>query len=376
MANNKNPHAIRKRNKILGPIVAIAIILGFLLIGLTGFLVIKSEIDGNRALGEFETIVEVPEGSSMSAIAELLSENKVINSSLVFNLYVKLTGNSGNVQFGPHQVNSGMAYPELIEALETPFIVEVEGVSITFREGRTALGMALDLEEQGFFTVQEFVDECNNGTFTGNVFPLISDNPDKFIKLEGFLFPETYMYYEEMSINAFIQQMLDTFELRVMTEENMALIEEGDLSLEEVVILSSIVEKEAVGVESYAMVASVFFNRLNNPDVFPTLDTDTSSDWVRRELPSYGGFFPGVLEYYYGSYDAIPDATKAGYDTFLRPGLPIGAICNPGQIAIEGVLSPADTPYYFFFTGADKETFYWNETLAGHVSDWNLYGGE
>ncbi len=387
MTNNvyKNPNSTRnqkpKKTKPQMPsklkvilIVIVSLVIVALIACAVAYFYITSEVDGERNLGTQETIVEVPEGASLGLIGELLEQNGVIKSSFVFDLYIRFSGNTGNVQFGPHSVTPDMSYPEIIDALGTPYIVNVPSESITFPEGTTVLKMAMMLEERGFFTVDEFIDECNNGTFVGNVIPHISDNPDKFVKLEGFLFPETYNYYEDMSANDFIQQMLDTFELLVMTEENMAKVAAGTLSLEEVIILSSIVEKESVGAESYPMVASVFFNRLNNPDVFPRIDTDTACDWVKRGYPSLGGFFPGVLEYYYEGYENIPEATKYGYDTYSRAGLTIGAICNPGKIAIEGVLNPADTEYYFFFTGIDQKTFYYNVTNAEHEADYALYG--
>ncbi len=382
MENNvyKNPNSTRNtqpKPKSKGKIVLIVVLFVFVVVlisSVIGYLYVTSEIEGERNLGNSEVIVEVPEGASLQAISVLLNENNVIRSSTIFDLYIKITGDTGNVQYGPHSVTPEMSYSEIIDALGTPYIINVPGEPITFPEGTTALKMALMLEEVGFFTVDEFIDECNNGTFTGNVFPLISDNPDKFIKLEGFLFPETYMYYEDMTANAFIQQMLDTFEQLVLTEENMAKIEQSALTLEEIIALSSIVEKESVGAESYPMVASVFYNRLNNPDIFPTLESDTACDWRKRGYPDLGGFFPGVLQYYYDGYENIPEGTKAGYDTYSRPGIPIGAICNPGIIAIEGTLNPAETEYFFFFTGIDQKTFYFNVTNAEHEADYRLYG--
>ncbi len=370
----KDPNAIRRRNKILAPIVAILIIFAFLLSAAAGFLLVKAEIDGIRALGSNQIIVEVAEGASLGEVSKTLSEKGVINSSLVFDMYIRLMGGGSNVQYGPHQVSSDMTYDAILESLATPYIVEVPGTPITFPEGVTSLKMAMMLEDEGYFTIQEFVDECNNGTFTGELFPLIDDNPDKFMKLEGFLFPETYMYYEGMTVNEFIQQMLDTFELRVMTEENMAAVEASSLSFEELIVLASIVEKESVGAESYPMVASVFYNRMADPEEYPYIQSDTSTDWVARGITDwYGGYYPGVLEYYYGSYENIPAGTRAGYDTYTVEGLIIGAICNPGLTAIEGVLFPADTNYFFFFTDADKN-FYWNETFEQHVIEYEIHG--
>ena len=106
-------------------------------------------------------------------------------------------------------------------------------------------------------------------------FNQITKSEDKFVRLEGFLFPDTYEFVVGSSVHDIIQKMLENFEEKVLVPEVRDAIANSDLTLEETIILASIVEKETLGDEMYSMVAGVFKNRLNNPSEFPCLESDT-----------------------------------------------------------------------------------------------------
>ncbi|MDO4565798.1 MAG: endolytic transglycosylase MltG, partial [Oscillospiraceae bacterium] len=340
-------------------------------------IVINNEINGGGS-DTSEISVTIPEGASTSSVAQALKDAGLISSRSVFRLYSRIHGADGTFQFGEKILNRSMSYDEMIEVLQAMSMRQVETFSLTVPEGTTALRLAIMLEELGICTRQEFVEACNSGSYDVGFWDEISQDENKFIRLEGYLFPDTYEFEVGSSLQDIILKMLRNFETRVLTEERSAAIAASGYTLEKIITLSSIVEKESVGDESYPMVAGVFFNRLNNPDLFPCLESDTSCDWRRRGLGDledyYGGYFPGVLQYYYGGYENVPAGTLEGYDTFSYPGIIIGAICNPGLKSIDGVLEPAEHDYFFFFTGEDKETFYWSRTADEHASQYALYG--
>jgi conserved hypothetical protein, YceG family len=347
------------------------VLIAFLVILIGGVVVAGIEITGNTAKAEGEIVIEVPSGAATSDVAKVLHDNKLIGSTMVFRAYSKVTKSDGTYQEGKHQVTGGMSYSELIETLQQTTYVEVETVTMTFPEGTTALKMAMMLEEEGFFSVDDFINSCNNDNFDISFYKDIS-HTDKFIVLEGFLFPDTYEFEVGSTAHDIIQQMLENFEEKVLTPERMALIESNKYTLEELIILASIVEKESLGQDSYSKVAAVFHNRLNS-DAFPCLESCTSRDWVREGLGhrvgewGYGGYFPYVLELYYGSYEAIPQNIRDGYDTMTHEGLIVGAICNPGLLAIDGAITPEPNwNYYFFCTDKDGK-FYWAETAEEHA---------
>lgn len=357
-------------------IVLIALAVVVLAAGAAAFFAMR-EINGPRG-GADEVAVSVPESASTAQVASVLRENGIIGSELVFRLFCRFEGYDGTFHFGDHPLSPSMSYKEIAEELGRETALSVETFTVTFPEGTTALKMALILSDMGACTVDEFVDACNSGIYEASFIDEIS-TVDKFIRLEGFLFPDTYEFAVGSTPHDMIQKMLDNFDERVAKPYADAIASSG-YSLEQIIILASIVEKESVGEDSYPKVASVFFNRLASDD-FPCLESDTSCDWYRRDLAEYGdlyggGYYPGVLQYYYDGYDNIPEGIRDGYDTFSHEGIIVGAICNPGITAIEGTLSPEpDWPYYFFFTGPDKETFYWSMTADEHASQYEeVYG--
>ncbi len=336
------------------------------------FFVVR-EINGPRGAAA-EVTVSVPESASTAQVAGVLKEGGIIGSELAFRVYCRLAGFDGTFHFGDHLLSPSMSYAEIAEELGRETVVNVETFSVTFPEGTTALKMALILSDMGVCTVDEFVDACNNGIYEASFIDEVSSE-DKFIRLEGFLFPDTYAFPVGSTPRDMIQIMLDNFDERVAKPYADAVAASG-YTLEQIITMASIVEKESVGEDSYPKVAAVFFNRLASDD-FPCLESDTSCDWYRRDLAEYGdlyggGYYPGVLQYYYDGYYNIPEGIRDGYDTFSHEGIIVGAICNPGITAIEGTLSPEpDWPYYFFFTGPDKETFYWSMTASEHANRYN-----
>ncbi len=355
-----------------GRVVLIIVLVLLVAVAAGAFLVI-SEVKGPRGGAEI-VAVEIPEGASTGIVAEALKESGIVKSEIVFKLYCRFMGADNTFHFGAHPLSASMSYDELIEELKRETVRQVETFSITFPEGTTTLKMALMLEEKGICSADEFVEACNTGTYDVSFFSEISDT-DKFIKLEGFLFPDTYEFEVGCSPYDMIQKMLENFEKKVVVPYGDAIAATG-YSLEEIIILSSIVEKESVGADSYSRVSAVFYNRLNSSS-FMCLESDTSCDWHKRDLAEYGnlyggGYYPGVLQYYYDGYENIPEGIRDGYDTFSHEGLIVGAICNPGTIAIEGTITPAeDWPYYFFFTGPDKQTFFWSMTADEHSRQYN-----
>lgn len=341
-------------------------------------LVINNEINGSRGGEAAEVVVSIPEGSSTGDVAQVLKDAGLITSRTVFKAYCRMNDADGTFQFGDKTLARNMSYDDMIAELQKITLKEIETFTVTVPEGTTTLKLAIMLEDLGVCTRQEFVEACNNDVYDVSFWDEISKDENKFIILEGYLFPDTYEFEVGSSLHDMIQIMLENFGKRVLTDERRAAISASGYTLEEIITLASIVEKESVGDESYPMVAGVFFNRLNNPDTFPCLESDTSCDWRKRGLAEqedyYGGYFPGVLQYYFGGYDNVPEGTREGYDTFSHRGLIIGAICNPGLKAIDGALNPAASEYYFFFTGEDKKTFYWSKTADEHAAQYALYG--
>ena len=169
--------------------------------------------------------------------------------------------------------------------------------------------------------------------------------------MEGYLFPDTYTFLVDMDPQLVVQKIYANFNQK-MTEEYYARMDELNMTLDEIIILASIVQAEAPTSTSMAKVASVFYNRLNNRDIFPKLQSDPTKKYVKEVIK------PNISITNQDMYDA--------YDTYEGAGLPPGAICNPGLDAIEAVLYPATTDYFYFCANVNTKEIFYAVTLEEH----------
>ncbi len=180
---------------------------------------------------------------------------------------------------------------------------------------------------------------------------------DRFIvnaePLEGKLFPDTYFIPQKYTDEELLTLMLNTFndQVKSLTTD----IESHSLSLDEILVLASIVEREANTPESKKMVAGILLNRL---EIDMALQADASMEYVLDKPLSE--LTPDDLE------------TDSPYNTYLYPGLPPTPIGNPGLDAITAVLYPTTSDYFYYITGNDGE-FYYAETYSGHLRNIEVY---
>ena len=182
---------------------------------------------------------------------------------------------------------------------------------------------------------------------------LPTDSSVKYMRMEGYLFPDTYFFYENMDPEQVCQKIYLNFDNK-MTEDRYKKMEQLGYSLDQVITLASIVQREAPRTEDMEKVASVFWNRLRDPDTFPRLESDPTSN--------YATLIKNNMEVY--------DKTKVeSYDTYKSGGLPPGAICNPGLEAIDAVLADVQTNYYYFAANINTKITYFAETLEEHEAN-------
>lgn len=307
--------------------------------------------------------VTIPLGSNASEIAGILKKSGIISSSLSYKTYTAFYKDLPDYQYGKFLLNSRMSFDEIAKRLQEPSEFALTK-SFTFPEGTTVLKMAMMMADGGMeFTVNDFMEACNEDYSKDcSFFSLIESRDNKFCKLEGYLFPSQYEFYYYDSPHTVIAKMLAAFEENVYTETVKTAVANG-LSLENTIILASIVEKESPDDETVrAQIASVFLNRLADGSPVKMLQTDTSRAGT--------GYPDGVIQYYYDEYakKSAPDKMLAAYDTYSSVGLTPGAICNPGVKSINSVISPAKTDYYYFVSAEDGTT-YFARTLAEHEAN-------
>ena len=182
----------------------------------------------------------------------------------------------------------------------------------------------------------------------------VKSSSKKFYKMEGYFFPDTYQFYLEEDPKNVAKKVCKNFEYKV-TPDMYGRMEDLGMTLDETITLASIVQAEASSSIDMKLVSSVFHNRLNNPDQFPLLQSDPTTNYVEEVIK------PNLEIYSQSMCDA--------YDTYKGGGLPPGAICNPGIEAIQAVLYPRETDYYYFCSDLDTGEFFFATTLDEHEAN-------
>ena len=283
----------------------------------------------------------------LSSIADRLSDSGLIKQKLTFKFYAKFKKTTDGFTPGTYSLNPDMSYDEILALTRQTASEEKKIVKITFREGLTVYEIADLLAENGVCDRQEFLDTLQNEDLGFAFIDSIPKDSLRFSRLEGYLFPDTYDFYVGEKTSSVAKKFLNNFNNKI-TASMYKKMEEQGITLDQLVTLASIVQKEAGRAKEMYRVASVFRNRLNSND-FPLLQSDTTTNYINDYIKPNGG-----------SQEMIN-----AYDTYSVYGLPAGPICCPGIDALRAALSPAETPYFFFLSD-EKGTYYYAETYAGH----------
>ena len=362
MAHN-DTHAARKKGGA-GKILLVVLLLLFLAAG-AAVLFARSEIHGSSKPGTAVT-VSIQQGSGVATIANKLKDAGVIRSAYLFRWYVGEKGAAAKLQYGDFELTTGNSYDALISTLSQ--YAKAETVRVTIPEGTTAIAIAQKMEAAGLCTAEEFLKEANEGDFSAYTFwqyvPEDKDAPNRFMKCEGYLFPETYEFLKDDTVHNYVATFYAQFDAQI-TEEMYAALKEQGMTLPELVTLASFVQEEA-GNSQDSNVAQVFRNRLAEGSPYPRLQSNTSS---HIQSDADNNYLWNWVAPYYGGWDDIPENILAAYDTYSCTGLPAGPISNPGLAAIKAALEPQPDEEakdaYFFVTDL-KGNYYYAHTLAEH----------
>lgn len=300
---------------------------------------------------DIEIVIDIPMNSSTVDIAEQLYNEGIITDIDLFRLFSKLKGADGTFIAGTHKVSPKMDYATLVEILQEEAENQRETADVVFPEGITLVEAAIRLEDKGVCNAEEFIDVFNSSSFGFDFEGNVKVSAMKFYKMEGYLFPDTYQFYLEEDPRIVAKKIYKNFEARI-TPDFYGRMEDLDMELEEVLTLASIVQAEAANTRDMKKVASVFYNRLNNPNEYPLLQSDPTTNYVEEVIIPYS--------------QVQTEKVNTAYDTYKGAGLTPGPICNPGLDAINAVLYPAETEYYYFCSNLETGEFFYAETLEEH----------
>lgn len=311
----------------------------YLMVGVDDLLAVS------RASGSAQ--VELEENCSVGDVADVLKEQGVINNSFFFTMYCLVTGADDGFGQGSFTLDTNLDYEAIINYLQTTGNRQ-DVVTITFPEGLSLLETAQKLEENEVCTVEEVLEAANSGEYDNYDFINAIDNEeDRYYKLEGYLFPDTYDFYKGEDPKIALGKMINNCQNRFSKETRDEIQEQG-YTIDQVLTLASIVQAEATDEKDMRMVAGILINRLED---------GASRDIYRLECDS-------TTYYPYRSKSQVPeeerDTFKSTYDTYTIEGLPPGPICNPGMDAIQAVLEPSSESagMYYFCHDADGNAYY------------------
>lgn len=278
--------------------------------------------------------ITISEGVTTEQIAQMLKDEGIIRSPKFFMLFSRFRKSDDLYIPGEYLIRPNMAYETIINKFTTNESKDKESIQITFKEGCTIYDAAEILEKEGICNADDFIFTFNSETF-GLEFEkyLPTDFTGRYMRKEGYLFPDTYFFYKEMEPVDVCQKIYINFNKRMKELDIYNKLNQLDATLDEVIILASIVQKEAANTEDMKKIASVFWNRLASPD-FPKLESDPTKNYAYDVLKPH--------------MDVVNKTMLESYDTYTGNGLPPGAISNPGIDAIDAVINPAQTDYYFF----------------------------
>lgn len=269
--------------------------------------------------------IEVSQGMPLNAVAKNLYDNGVISDIQKFRLLVRVLNLSKKIHAGEYQFKERVT-PILVLKFLTRGWVKKYNISIP--EGFTTKQIIALILNNGLGRADEFDRALSDSEFF-KTFGLEDRGP------EGYLFPDTYIFYKGMSEKEMLSEMFRNFKRKIPVDaEEKA--KNHNLTLHQVVILASIVQKETYQPEEMPFVAAVFYNRLRKG--IP-LQADPT---VIYAMPDFSG-----------NLRKVDLKIKSPYNTYIHRGLPPGPICNPGLDAIKAVLQPSNVPYLYFVSRND-----------------------
>lgn len=341
-ASAPTPKKKHRKGKFNWKIYVAAVVLGSMLLAGIGWILANDLCALDK--GDETYTVTIEEGDGVFKIASKLKKAGLIELKGFFVLYEIFTGAKNDIDPGTYELNTSMDYRSLVHNMYDPDArrrAEEGLVLVTIPEGYSVQQIVDLLAEKGIATKEELVDAVSNFDF-GEEYPFIDNSlTGQINRLEGYLFPDTYEFSTEKTAVFAIDTMLTNFNTKV-SNELLSEIQESGYTFREIITMASIIEKEAIGdYEERTNVASVLYNRLNNPDAETAglLQVDASIDYALRLEGKDRSEFSTELD--------------SPYNTYIHAGLPVGPICNPSLASIRAALNPSQTDYYYYALGTD-----------------------
>lgn len=307
--------------------------------------------------------VVIPEYVTTEELSEILCEAGAINYPWLFRFYCSLkdvdSSPAYNFVAGTYTVATNMNYDTLM--LSFVERTTLTTVRLTLPEGSTLDEMVAVFEANGCSTREKFLECLETYDFAAEYdFLKNVDATDRYYLLEGYLYPDTYDFYTGRSPEYYLCRLLDQFEKVCRQSGFFKMAEESDYSLDELMTIASIIEKEAYHQNDFDIVSSVIHNRLKNPETYAKLECDSTIVYALSCIAGH----------------RVTDITLEDleldnpYNSYKEEGLPPGPICSPSFNSIACAFEPAKTEETYYYFVSDKNgVMYYATNLKDHEAN-------
>ena len=321
-----------KNKKVLIALISVCIVLAA---ALSVFIYYKT---GLKAVSSRETPTsfQVQPGETSEAVLDKLQTQELIRNKTVAKLYMKVHGLS-DIKAGNFKLDARWDTPKILETLNDSKQANADDIKITFKEGMWAKDVAALIEKQTGVKAGELLALWNDDAYLNTLIKKYSFlsrdilNAQYKVKLEGYLYPETYSFHKDATAKQITETFLDQFQKAIAPYE--ADIKKSGMSMQEAITFASIVQYEASTKEDMEMIVGVFQNRLKQG---MTLDSSVTVCYALYDDMTSG------------EDCEVNTHIDSPYNTYKNAGLPIGPILNPGAMAIQAVLHPKANDYLYF----------------------------
>jgi len=298
--------------------------------------------------------VTVPANFAIEDITDMLYDAGLIKYRFLFNIYAGFSHAEDKIKSGTYVLNNNFDYRAIVQGMTARAGVRAE-ISVTIPEGFTLTQIFTLLEDYGVCPASELWEAATNHDF--NFSFLDKDTLGERLRLEGYLFPETHNFYIDSEPVPVLTTLLREFNRR-FTEDYVTRAEDMGYTVRDIIIVASMIEREAGDDEERPRIAAVIYNRLDSKD-FPNLQIDAT---IHYAIAGTGRPFSTDIDH--------------PYNTYIHEGLPPGPIANPGLPSIRAALYPDSTNEYyyalnkegthnFFRTRAQHEAFVKSDNYGG-----------
>lgn len=333
---------------IIGAILALIVITG---IGLVVFYNASLSAVGDA---KDKVTIVIENGTSSRGVVDKLYEAQLVKNKYCGYIYLKLN-NDLMLQAGTYELDRGMSFKEIMEKINNGEALE-NSIDVTFIEGKRLVNYVKVISENFPYTEEEILTKLSDKVYLQELIDdywFLTDeilNDNLYYALEGYLYPDTYRFNKEATIDTIVRKMLNETD-KVLSEYKT--VSKNDYTIHEILTMASIVELEGSNSNDRAGVAGVFFNRLEGGW---SLGSDVTTYYAARVEMSERDLWQYEIDEV-NHYNTRP-AAMAGK-------LPIGPICSPSKDSISATMKPTKHDYYFFVADKNGKT-YFTKTNAEH----------